>query len=128
MKSVASAVLASTLIVAISGCGSLVPVVKMENLSAEQRRAVNDVPIYNQAQLIGKKYKILNIVEGISCKNKIWDHAATKTDAIFQAKYWALQMGSDGITNLQCDFPRGTTVTYNCWESITCTAEAIKFE
>ena len=111
-----------------SGCGAMVPVVKMEDISVEQRRAVNEVTIYNQAQLIGRKFKVINIVEGISCKNKVWDHAATKSDAILQARYWAQQMGADGIANLQCDHPRGTTTSYNCWESITCTAEAIKLE
>ncbi len=128
MRYYAFLVFLSAQIAIISGCGSFVPVVKMENLSVEQRRAVNDVPIFNQTQVMDKKYKIMNIVEGISCKNKIWDHAATKSDAIFQAKYWAHQMSADGISNLQCDSPRGTTTTYNCWESITCTAEAIKFE
>jgi hypothetical protein len=112
----------------LTGCGAMVPVVKVEEFSPEQRRAVADVAIYNQTQLIGRKFKVINIVEGISCKNKVWDHAATKSDAIFQARYWAQQMGADGVANLQCDHPRGTTTTYNCWESITCTAEAIKFE
>ena len=112
----------------VSGCGAMVPVVKMGDITLEQRRAVNEVVIYNQAQLIGQKFKVLTIVEGISCKNKVWDHAATKTDAIFQTRYWAQQMGANGIANLQCEVPRGTTTTYNCWESITCTAEAIKFE
>lgn len=116
------------LVALLAGCGAMVPVVKMEDIPAEQRRAVNEMVIYNQTQLIGRKFKVMDIVEGISCKNKVWDHAATKSDAIFQARYWARQMGADGITNLQCDRPRGTTITYNCWESITCTAEAIKFE
>lgn len=128
MKYILLTVIFFSLIAVLAGCGSFVPTVRMEDLSVEQRRAANDIAIFNQTQLIGKKYKILNIVEGISCKNKVWDHAATKSDAIFQAKYWALQMGADGISNLQCDVPRGTTTTYNCWESITCTAEAIKFE
>lgn len=112
----------------LSGCGAMVPVVKMEELSIQQRREVNEVEIFNQAQLTGRKFRILSIVEGISCKNKVWDHAATKTDAIFQARYWAKQQGANGIANLQCDTPRGTTTSYNCWESITCTAEAIKIE
>jgi hypothetical protein len=109
------------------GCGSMVPTVKMEEVPVEQRRAVNDVEIMNASQLAGRKFKVLNVVEGISCKNKVWDAAATKTDAIFQARYWAKQQGADAVANLQCDVPRGTTATYNCWESITCTAEAIKF-
>lgn len=112
----------------LTACGAMVPVVKQEELSAQQRREVHEVVILNTTQLVGKEFVVLNIVEGISCKNKTWDPAATRSDAIFQARYWAKQMGADGVTNLQCDHPRGTTTSYNCWESITCTAEAIKFK
>lgn len=86
------------------------------------------MPIYNEAQLIGKKYKVITVVEGISCKNKMWDPPATKTGAINQTKYWALELGTDALLNIQCEYPRDTTTTYNCFESITCTAQAIKFE
>ncbi len=109
------------------GCvGPLVPVVKIEQLPPEEKHATLSLPIYNESQLAGKQYTVVNIVEGISCKNKTWDHAATKSDAINQTKYWARQQGADGILNVQCEIPRGTTTTYNCWESITCTAHAIK--
>jgi hypothetical protein len=111
----------------ITGCGALVPVAKIDELKIETKRKVLSMPIYNESQLTGKKYTILNYVEGISCKNKTWDPAATKTDAINQAKYWAYEMGAEGMLNIQCEQPRGTTTTYNCWESITCTAQAIKF-
>lgn len=113
----------------VSGCvGPLVPVKDLTALSVEERRATLSLPIYNESQLQGKPYSIINMVEGISCKNKTWSPAATKTDAINQAKYWAKEQSADAIMNLQCEVPRGTTTTYNCWESITCTAQAIKFE
>jgi hypothetical protein len=110
------------------GCvGPRVPVKKIDELPLEERRAVLGLPIYNESQLAGKEYTVINLVEGISCKNKTWDPAATKTDAINQAKYWAREQGAQGVMNLQCDLPRGTTTSYNCWESITCTGQAIKF-
>lgn len=110
------------------GCvGPRVPVKKIDELPLEERRAVLGLPIYNESQLVGKEYTVINLVEGISCKNKTWDPAATKTDAINQAKYWAREQGAQGVMNLQCDLPRGTTTSYNCWESITCTGQAIKF-
>lgn len=109
----------------LSGCGALVPVVDIDKIPPSKRQAVDSVQIYNQAQLSGLSFRVLNVVEGISCKNKIWDAAATKANAVAQARYWALELGANGVTNLQCDHPRGTTTTYNCWESITCTAEAI---
>ena len=117
-----------SIIFLLSGCGAMVPTIKIAELSIEQRRAVNALEILNINQLVGKNYSIVTIVEGISCKNKGWDPAATKTDALFQAKHWAREAGADAITNIQCDSPRGTTLTYNCWESITCTAEAIKLK
>jgi hypothetical protein len=56
----------------------LVPVKKINELPLEERRAVIGLPIYNESQLVGKEYTVLNLVEGISCKNKTWDPAATK--------------------------------------------------
>jgi len=116
-------------LVMLWGCvGPLVPVKKMDELPLNVRREVLSIPIYNESQLAGKKYTIISMVEGISCKNKTWDPPATKIDAVNQTKYWAYEMGADALLNIQCEFPRGTTTTYNCWESITCTAQAIKFE
>ena len=113
----------------LAGCvGPFVSIKDISHLPAETKSLVLAMSIYNEGQLYDKKYKIINIVEGISCKNKVWDHPATKTDAINQAKYWAFEIGADALLNIQCDYPRGTTTTYNCWESITCTAQAIKFE
>lgn len=114
------------LLLLLTGCvGPLVPVKKIDELPLSVKREVLSLPIYNESQLTGKNYKIINIVEGISCKNKTWDPAATKTDAINQAKYWAYEQGANALTNIQCEMPRGTTTTYNCWESITCTAQAL---
>lgn len=121
------ALMAVILLAVVVGCvGPLVPVVKIEQLSPEEKRSTLSLPIYNESQLAGKQYQVINVVEGISCKNRTWDPAATKSDAINQAKYWARQQGADAILNVQCEIPRGTTTTYNCWESITCTAQAIR--
>lgn len=117
----------SSLMLLVGCVGPLIPVKKIDELPPEDRRAVLALPIYNESQLFGKPYTVVNLVEGISCKNKTWDPAATKTAAITQAKYWAREQGADGIMNVQCDLPRGTTTSYNCWESITCTGQAIKF-
>ena len=108
--------------------GPFIPVVKMSDISKEERHQLARVDIYTQTQLIGKKYTSLKSVEGNSCKNKLWDPAATKSDAINQARYHAMEMDADGITSLHCQDPRGTSTSTNCWESITCTARAIKFD
>lgn len=125
MKSLVS----MSICIILAGCvGPLVPVKTMDDLDLVTKRSVLSLPIYNESQLFQKKYSVINVVEGISCKNKTWDPPATKTNAINQAKYWAYEMGANALLNIQCDHPRGTTTTYNCWESITCTAQAIKID
>ena len=112
------------------GCvGPLIPVVKMSDISKEERHQLAGVDIYTQTQLIGKKYALSKyIVEGNSCKNKLWDPAATKSDAIHHARYHAMKMGADGITSPNCVYSPETSTSTNCWESITCFARAIKFD
>ena len=90
------------------GCvGPRVPVKKIDELPLEERHAVLGLPIYNESQLAGKEYTVINLVEGISCKNKTWDPAATKTDAINQAKYWAREQGAQGVMNYNVIFLAG---------------------
>ena len=86
----------SALLILVGCVGPLVPVKKIGELPLEERRAVVWLPIYNESELVGKEYTVINLVEGISCKNKTWDPAATKTDAINQAKYWAREQGAGG--------------------------------
>lgn len=119
----------SLLAVLSTACvGPLVAVKNLDELPSHAKEEALSTTIYNESQLQGLTYGVINVVEGVSCKNKWWDPAATRTAAINQAKYWAYELGADGLANIQCDQPRGTTLTYNCWESIMCTAQAIKID
>ena len=110
------------------GCAPLIPVVKMSDISEEERHQLAGVDIYTQTQLIGKKYTSLKSVEGNSCKLILGDPAPTESDAIHQARYHAMKMGADGITSPNCVYSPETSTSTNCWESITCFARAIKFD
>ena len=111
----------------LTACGSFVPTINVNNLSEEQRHKVRQVEIFNSRQLQDKQFRILTIIEGNSCQNKIYDPPATRVGAIEQLKYHALEQGGDGITNIQCSGREGTSLRTNCWELISCTAEVIKF-
>lgn len=76
---------------------------------------------------MNKKFRVLNIAEGNSCQNKLWDDPATRSGAINQLKYQAYEMQGDAITNIQCGGRERTSLRTNCWELISCTAEVIKF-
>lgn len=111
----------------MAGCGSFVPTTKIDQLTPEQRHAINSVEIFNQTQLINKNFKVIAIAEGHSCMNKMWDAPATRTGAIEQIKAQSVDMKGDGITNIQCGGKEGTSVATNCWQLVSCTAEVIKF-
>ena len=83
--------------------------------------------IFNQSQLTTRNYSIQTIVEGNSCQNKVWDPPASRTAAIEQLKFHAIEAGADAITSIQCSGREGTSMRTNCWELISCTAEAIRF-
>ena len=108
------------------GCGSFVPVAKLGDLTPTQKNKVQSLEIFSASQLLNTKFKVLTVVEGNSCQNKIWDPAATRPAAIDQLKYFAAEAGADGIANIQCGAREGTSSRTNCWELISCTAEAIK--
>lgn len=110
----------------LAGCGSFVPVVNLRDLPPEQRHAVQSVKILSANQRLDDKAEVLAVVEGHSCKNKVWDAPATRAGAIEQLKFHAREAGANAITNIQCGGREGTSTNTNCWELISCTAEAIK--
>lgn len=115
-------------VLVLGGCvGSRAPVNKIDALSPEERHTVLELPIYNEGELTGKEHAVIDSVTGTSCQYRSRDSAATETDAINEAKYWAKDHGAEGLKNLTCDPPRGKTLFNRCWESITCTGQAIKF-
>lgn len=114
------------LLLVLSGCGSFVPTQDLRDLSPAEMQAVQSVRIYDANLLAEQSYEIIQIVEGNSCQNKIWDPPATRASAIDQIKFYAYEMGADGISDIRCSGREGTSVRTNCWELISCTANAIR--
>jgi hypothetical protein len=88
--------------------------------------AIQSLKIYDANLLAEESYEIIQIVEGNSCQNKIWDPPAMRAAAIDQIKFYAHEMGAEGISDVRCSDREGTSVRTNCWELISCTANAIR--
>jgi len=71
---------------------------------------------------------VLDVVEGVSCKNKMWDKPASRTAALEQARYKAWKLGANGITNVTHGQAEETNYSKNCFESVTVSAEAIRVD
>jgi hypothetical protein len=109
-------------------CGSHVGAVNVNALPAPDRAAIRAVRLYNAAQLPGLKFEVLDVVEGVSCKNKVWDKPASRTLALEQVRHKAWKLGANGITNISYEKAEGTNYSKNCWESVTVSAEAIRVD
>jgi hypothetical protein len=105
------------------GCGPQVAVIKVDQSTAIEAR--NAVKIYSAKQLVEKRYEDLGPIEATSCKSLMWDPIPTREDAVTQLRVRAINLGGNGLLNLMCDATQGTSVSKNCWSSITCSASAI---
>ncbi|HEX2648997.1 MAG TPA: hypothetical protein VHN19_03560 [Burkholderiales bacterium] len=65
-------------------------------------------------------------VEGVSCRRAWKGMPASWDDAVRRTKYRALQKGANAIADLSCERPQGRSFTTMCFESIRCTARAVK--
>ena len=115
-----------TLSVAIYGCGPQVAVLKVDPSTALEAR--NTVKIYTMRQLADKRYEDLGPIEATSCKSLMWEPVPTREDAVNQLRVRTINLGGNGLLNLMCDAREGTSVSKNCWSSITCAASAISVE
>jgi hypothetical protein len=108
----------------LAGCvGAFVPIQTVETTGihvAEKAGTIALVPSEkaNIMQNLGE-------VVGHSCKNKLWDPAATAEAATFQVKLSAAQLGATAIADLTCSTGAVSLAT-NCWQSFTCKARALR--
>lgn len=118
------AVALSTLSLFLGGCvGPLVPVRTPESTGGSTFEAGFRLRVVDPVE--ASKMQRLGPVEGYSCKNKIWDPAATAEAATVQLKVSAAQRGATAISNLVCA-ESGTSLVTNCWQSYKCTGEALR--
>jgi hypothetical protein len=107
-----------------AGCiGPLVQVTKVDETTAAELDST--IPVY-EARDTPQRATVLGPVTATSCKNKMWDPAATSENATAQLRLLARQRGGTAVGNLVCENQEGTSLAKNCWESVTCTGTAIK--
>lgn len=118
------ALLLLPLLATIYGCGPQIAVLKVDPSTALEVR--NAVKIYTTRQLAEKEYEDLGPIEATSCKSLMWEPVPTREDAVNQLRVRTINLGGNGLLNLICDAREGTSVSKNCWSSITCAASAIE--
>ena len=116
----------SLLLVLLSGCGPFVDVMDVNQIPPSERHAAFRLKTYQGAQPHPPVARFLGQIKATSCKNKMWDDAATTGNAMEQLRIKAYRLGADGLVNVACD-SLGTNLGTNCWASITCSGDAVRF-
>jgi len=123
-KQLAIAAIVFPVIGVLSGCvGAFVPIESAECAGAVVFEAGSQIRVVDAQET--KVLKSLGIVEGYSCKNKLWDPAATADAATLQVKVAAAQRGATAISGTTCA-EGGSSLATNCWQSFKCVGEAFK--
>jgi uncharacterized protein YbjQ (UPF0145 family) len=113
-------------LVFFTGCiGPLVPVIDMANVDPQALQASQRIRIYQSEKLPPSGYREIGPVKAWSCKNKTWEPAATKENAIKQLKIVAHRLGATAIMDVEAG-QRSTSMT-NCWNVVVATGMAIKY-
>ena len=107
----------------ISACGAFVPIQTEESVGHETMERAEKIPVVDSDRAAAMQS--LGEVVGYSCKNLLWDPAATPEDATLQVKIAAVQRGASAITGLTCS-EGSISLAKNCWQSFTCRAIALR--
>jgi uncharacterized protein YbjQ (UPF0145 family) len=105
----------------------MVEVMNVSNVDKAERAAAFEVEIYYLREEHPKAGFIDNITAN-SCKHMLTDAPSTKGNALEQLRIKAYRLGADAVVNVYCDGHDTDTWGTNCWNSVTCSGDAVKLK
>ncbi len=113
-----------TSIFVLSGCAANP---RIENLSPNDRAKVSQVKIFKGQP--NQSFEILGEVTGLSCnRNKYQAQDISETEALEGIKIKVVMLGGDASINTLCQKNSDTYWINNCWASIKCIGDAVKYK
>lgn len=75
-----------------------------------------------------RPHTVLGPVKGLSChRNAYQRQLLTEAEAIEGVKLRAALLDADAVINTVCQVNSGTDWVNNCWSSIVCAADAVRY-
>ena len=100
----------------------------MEQLDDIPEAMIQQVDAMPETRDENARRQVIDDVVGVSCRRAYRGMPASWEDAVRRTKYRALQKGANAIAELSCERPKGGSLTTMCFESIRCTARAVRVE
>lgn len=99
---------------------------RVEDLTPQQRAKISSIQIFQAAP--NKEYLVLGTVTGLSCnRNKFQAQDVSDAEALQGVKINAVLLGADAVINTYCQKNSDIDWGNNCWASVKCIGEAVKF-
>ena len=115
-------VIVSTLI--IQGCATNP---RIEDLKPTQRAKVGQIDIHNGT--VDRPHIVLGTVSGLSCnRNKYQTQDISDREALEGVKIKAAMLDADAVMNTICQKNSDTDWRNNCWASVKCIGDAIRYQ
>ena len=100
---------------------------RVEDMSSAQRAKLASIQIF-QADA-NRPYQKLGPVSGLSCnRNSRQIQDVSDAEALQGIKLNAVKMGADGVINTFCQKTSDTDWGNNCWASVKCIGDAVRFK
>jgi uncharacterized protein YbjQ (UPF0145 family) len=96
-------------------------------LTSEQRARVASMETVRGPTT--RSHTILGAVKGLSChRNAYQRQQLTEAEAIDGVKLRAASLDADAVVNVACQVNSGTDWVNNCWSSIVCVGDAVRYK
>ena len=97
------------------------------SLSSAQRAKISSMEVLRGPT--SRPYTTLGTVKGLSChRNAYQQQLLTETEAIEGVKLRAALLDADAVINTICQVNSGTDWVNNCWSSIVCAGDAVRYK
>lgn len=96
-------------------------------LTSDQRARVASMEVVRGPTT--RLHTILGAVKGLSChRNAYQRQQLTEAEAIEGVKLRAASLNADAVINLVCQVNSGADWVNNCWSSIVCVGDAVRYK
>jgi len=100
---------------------------RIEDLSSADRAKAASIQVFKSPP--DRNYEIIGTVKGLSCnRNKYEAQDITENEALQGVKINAAQLGADAVINTFCQTNSDTDWINNCWASVKCIGDAIRYK
>lgn len=111
-------------IVILSGCASNP---RIENLNSSERAKALALQVFKAEP--NRPFDVIAPVSGLSCnRNKYQAQDISESEALQGVRINAAKLGADGVINTLCQTNSDTDWLNNCWASVKCIGDAVKFK